>query len=131
MRYIVHPAAIHGGDLTVPGDKSISHRALMFAAIADGQSSVSGFLTGEDCLATMAALRAMGVVIEDRGDSRLVVHGRGRQGLREPSGTLDMGNSGTAMRLFTGLLAGQAFDCQLTGDDSLTGRPMGRVIAPL
>jgi 3-phosphoshikimate 1-carboxyvinyltransferase len=131
MRYIVHPAAIHGGDLKVPGDKSISHRALMFCAIADGQSTVSGFLAGEDCLATMAALRDMGVMIEDRGGSKLVVHGCGRHGLREPSGPLDMGNSGTAMRLFAGLLAGQSFDCQLTGDDSLTKRPMGRVIAPL
>ncbi|MEQ9562920.1 MAG: 3-phosphoshikimate 1-carboxyvinyltransferase, partial [Woeseiaceae bacterium] len=131
MRYLVHPATIHDGDLTVPGDKSISHRALMFSAIADGESMVSGFLAGEDCLATMAALRDMGVMIEDQGNSKLLIRGCGRRGLRAPSGALDMGNSGTAMRLFAGLLAGQAFDCLLTGDESLTRRPMGRVIAPL
>lgn len=114
----------------MPGDKSISHRALMFAGIADGRSSIRGFLQGEDCLATLAALRALGVRIEQDGQE-IHVHGAGRDGLAEPQRSLDMGNSGTAMRLFTGLLAGQRFSSQLHGDESLTRRPMGRVIGPL
>lgn len=117
--------------MTVPGDKSISHRALMLGAIADGPCSITGFLAGDDCLATLGALRAMGIEIDRQGATSLTVHGTGMQGLESPAGKLDLGNSGTGMRLFTGLLSAQPFTCVLTGDESLTRRPMGRVIAPL
>jgi 3-phosphoshikimate 1-carboxyvinyltransferase len=119
------------GRLRVPGDKSISHRALMFGALADGVTRVDGFLAGEDCLATMAALQSMGVAIERRGETSLTIHGCGLRGLTAPGAALDMGNSGTAMRLFAGVLAGQEFDSVLTGDESLSRRPMERVAAPL
>lgn len=115
----------------MPGDKSISHRALLLAAIADGPTRVSGFLDGEDCLATVAALRAMGVEIDSIDATTLVVHGAGMHGLGCPADDLDMGNSGTAMRLFAGLLCGQAFTSVLTGDESLNRRPMARVVLPL
>jgi 3-phosphoshikimate 1-carboxyvinyltransferase len=117
--------------MTVPGDKSISHRALMLGAIAEGPTVVHGFLASEDCLATQAALEAMGVAIERTPGGPVHIEGVGRHGLRQPSQTLDLGNSGTAIRLLMGLLAGQAFDCELTGDASLRGRPMERVAAPL
>jgi len=119
------------GRITVPGDKSISHRALMLGALAEGQTTITGFLAGEDCLATLAALRAMGVDIQRRDATTLGVTGRGLYGLRPPPGVLDLGNSGTAMRLLTGLLAPQPFDAVLTGDASLRRRPMERVAAPL
>ncbi|MEQ8205419.1 MAG: 3-phosphoshikimate 1-carboxyvinyltransferase, partial [Woeseia sp.] len=113
------------------GDKSISHRALMFGAIAEGQTRASGFLNGEDCLATLAALRSLGVTIEESADRSVVVTGVGLHGLSAPAADLDLGNSGTAMRLFCGLLAGQSFSSTLVGDTSLSGRPMGRVVEPL
>jgi len=119
------------GRLRVPGDKSISHRALMFGALADGITHVDGFLAGEDCLATMTALQAMGVVIERHGETSLTIHGCGLSGLSAPVAALDMGNSGTAMRLFAGVLAGQQFDSVLIGDSSLSRRPMERVATPL
>jgi 3-phosphoshikimate 1-carboxyvinyltransferase len=103
----------------------------MFNAIASGTARISGFLAGDDCLRSMAALRAMGVSIESDEATAMTVHGRGLHGLTAPEDTLDLGNSGTAMRLFSGLLAGQEFDSVLTGDASLSGRPMGRVIEPL
>jgi len=132
MNYHIEPAAIESGVVVVPGDKSISHRALMLGAIANGVTTVSGMLMGDDCLATADALRAMGVQIDvSDGDGGVRIHGRGLTGLTEPAGSLDMGNSGTAMRLFTGLLAGQAFATTLTGDDSLSQRPMERVAEPL
>lgn len=115
----------------MPGDKSISHRALMLGAIADGETTVSGFLQGEDCLATLAALRAMGVNIDARDATTLRIRGAGMRGLRKPPTALDLGNSGTGMRLFTGFLCGQDFSSTLTGDESLTRRPMARVIDPL
>ena len=115
----------------MPGDKSISHRALMLGSIANGSTDVSGFLAGEDCLATLSAMRAMGIQIEQAGPTDIVVHGRGLHGLDRPERALDLGNSGTAMRLMAGLLSGQAFDTQLIGDESLSSRPMGRVITPL
>lgn len=115
----------------MPGDKSISHRALMLGAIADGESVVTGFLPGEDCKATLAALRSMGVTVEELDQTTLKISGVGMHGLRAPATALDMGNSGTAMRLFTGLLCGQAFATTLSGDASLSRRPMGRVIDPL
>lgn len=120
-----------GGALAVPGDKSISHRSLMLCGIAEGSSEVSGFLASEDCLATLAAMRALGVHIEQRSATHVVVRGVGLHGLREAGQPLDMGNAGTAMRLFTGLLAAQAFDSRLVGDASLMKRPMERVAKPL
>lgn len=127
----VHPSSLRGTTLRVPGDKSISHRALMLSAIAEGESRIDNFLNGADCLATSAALRAMGVNVDEVSPTTVCVRGGGLQGLRMPAGPLDLGNSGTGMRLFAGLLAGQAFDSVLTGDASLSRRPMRRVIEPL
>jgi 3-phosphoshikimate 1-carboxyvinyltransferase len=124
-----------GGDITgearVPGDKSISHRSIMLGALAEGVTRVSGFLEGEDALATVAAFRDMGVRIDGPEDGRVTIHGVGLNGLAAPQRPLDLGNSGTSIRLLAGLLAGQSFSCDLTGDESLRGRPMGRVIDPL
>ena len=119
------------GEARVPGDKSISHRAIMLGALAEGATRVSGFLEGEDALATLTAFRDLGVEIERPGESEVLVHGVGLRGLKAPRGPLDLGNAGTGMRLMCGLLAGQAFDSELTGDASLGSRPMGRVIDPL
>jgi 3-phosphoshikimate 1-carboxyvinyltransferase len=127
----VLPGGRLSGCVRVPGDKSISHRALMFAAIADGDSLINGFLPAEDTLATAAALRTMAVPIEQPSATQMLVHGVGRRGLQAPPVPLDMGNSGTAMRLFAGLLAGQGFDVKLVGDASLSRRPMQRVVEPL
>ena len=115
----------------MPGDKSVSHRALMLGSIADGRTEVSGFLAGEDCLSTLAAMRGLGVRIEQPSATEMVVEGVGLNGLQRPDGILDLGNSGTAMRLMAGLLCGQPFDSVLSGDESLNGRPMGRIIKPL
>jgi len=131
VRYLVQPGERVGGELTVPGDKSISHRALMLGGIADGRTEIHGFLPSEDCLATLAALQAMGVTVDRTEPTRVCVHGAGVRGLSAPGQVLDVGNSGTAMRLFMGLLAGQAFDTTLTGDASLMTRPMERVARPL
>ncbi|HLM53999.1 MAG TPA: 3-phosphoshikimate 1-carboxyvinyltransferase, partial [Pseudoxanthomonas sp.] len=119
------------GDIDVPGDKSISHRAVMFAALADGVSRIDGFLEGEDTRATAAIFSRLGVRIEAPSPSQRIVHGVGVDGLRAAGGALDCGNAGTGMRLLAGLLAGQGFDSVLTGDQSLSRRPMGRVIDPL
>ena len=118
------------GTITVPGDKSISHRALMMGALAVGETTVTGLLTGEDVLRTAAAMRALGADVEQRG-AMWHVRGRGVGGLREPADVLDMGNSGTAARLIAGLLSAYPFTSFLTGDASLRGRPMDRVIRPL
>jgi 3-phosphoshikimate 1-carboxyvinyltransferase len=126
-----HPARRVFGTMSVPGDKSISHRALMLSGIAEGLSEVSGFLASEDCLATLSAMRALGVRIEQPTATRVVIHGAGLHGLRTAGRPLDMGNAGTAMRLFTGLLSAQNFDSQLIGDASLMQRPMERVAKPL
>ena len=131
MFFTVEPSALTSGKVTVPGDKSVSHRALMLGAIAEGNTKIRGFLNGEDCLATMAALRDMGVAIEQLSDTDLIVEGCGSAGLMPPPGPLDMGNSGTAMRLFAGLLSGQSFSSKLVGDESLSQRPMNRIINPL
>jgi 3-phosphoshikimate 1-carboxyvinyltransferase len=125
------PVAGVRGSATVPGDKSISHRALMLSGIAEGRSEVSGFLAGEDCLATLAAMRALGVRIEQPSPTEVAVHGVGLHGLKGARRALDMGNAGTAMRLFTGLLSAQKFDSTLIGDSSLMKRPMERVAKPL
>ena len=127
----VSPTASVHGRLRVPGDKSVSHRALMLGGIAQGETCISGFLDSEDCLATLSALRALGVQIERPAQREVVVQGVGLHGLRAPEQALDMGNAGTAMRLFMGLLAGQAFDSTLIGDRSLMRRPMERAAAPL
>ncbi len=131
MRFLVTPSRVRGAEVTVPGDKSISHRALMLGSIATGRTEVSGFLAGEDCLATLAAMRAMGVVIEQYAPTEISIEGVGLHGLNSVSSPIDLGNSGTAMRLMTGLLAGQAFDTTLIGDVSLSSRPMQRIITPL
>ena len=131
MDFKVTPARLHDATITVPGDKSISHRALMLGSIAEGRTDVSGFLSGDDCLATAAAMRALGVTITQPDATSLHIQGVGRDGLQAPDQAIDLGNSGTAMRLMAGLLAGQRFSCTLTGDESLTGRPMGRIITPL
>jgi len=131
MEFKLMPGGAITGEARVPGDKSISHRAIMLGALAEGTTRVSGFLEGEDALATVAAFRAMGVEIEGPEDGRVTIHGVGLRGLRAPAEPLDLGNSGTSIRLLAGLLAGQSFDVELTGDRSLCGRPMGRVIDPL
>ncbi|HEV2321585.1 MAG TPA: 3-phosphoshikimate 1-carboxyvinyltransferase, partial [Gammaproteobacteria bacterium] len=125
--YTVQPGGMLKGSLRVPGDKSISHRALLLGAIAEGETRISGFLAGEDCLATLAAIRALGVQVETFDDGRLKVQGRGLLGLRAPQEPLDLGNSGTAMRVLLGVLAGQEFAAKLVGDESLSRRPMQRV----
>lgn len=119
------------GRVRVPGDKSVSHRAIMLGALAEGTTEVSGFLEGEDCLATMRAFQAMGVPIIHHGEGRVTIHGRGLHGLQAPENTLDVGNSGTSMRLMAGVLAGQRFSSVLVGDESLMKRPMRRVTGPL
>jgi 3-phosphoshikimate 1-carboxyvinyltransferase len=129
--WISSPAGPLRGELRVPGDKSISHRAVMFASLADGVSRITGFLEGEDTRATARAFVEMGVRIEAPGPSERIVHGVGLQGLRAPPAPVDCGNAGTGMRLLAGLLAGQQFDTTLVGDESLSRRPMRRVIEPL
>ncbi|MBN5033410.1 3-phosphoshikimate 1-carboxyvinyltransferase [Stenotrophomonas maltophilia] len=119
------------GSLTIPGDKSVSHRSVMFAALADGTSHIEGFLEGEDTRATARIFSQLGVRIETPSPSQRIVHGVGIDGLKAPEAPLDCGNAGTGMRLLAGLLAGQAFDCTLIGDESLSGRPMRRVTGPL
>jgi 3-phosphoshikimate 1-carboxyvinyltransferase len=128
--FVCSPGASVNGDIRVPGDKSISHRSIILSSIASGRSHITGFLQGEDSLNTIEAFRQMGVSIERNGD-RVRVDGVGLHGLVAPAADLDMGNSGTAMRLLLGLLAGQNFDTRLVGDVSLSSRPMRRVIDPL
>ncbi len=129
-QFVCLPGGSVAGEIQVPGDKSISHRSVIFGSIANGVSRISGFLQGEDSLNTVAAFRSMGVEIE-RDQDRLVIQGAGLNGLSSPAEDLQMGNSGTAMRLLLGLLAGQDFDSVLLGDESLSKRPMNRVIDPL
>lgn len=130
-RFCVRPGGTIQGRLTVPGDKSISHRALMLGALAEGDTHISGFLAGEDCLSTARALEALGVGVERPAETEVVVHGVGAHGLSAPRAPLDMGNAGTAMRLMMGVLAPQSFDSTLIGDESLMRRPMERVAVPL
>src|SRR5574341_1030822 len=126
----INPGGPLRGIISVPGDKSITHRAIILSALAEGESLITGYCRGEDCLNTALAFRAMGVRIEEQPD-QLRVHGKGLWGLTEPEHPLDCGNSGTAIRLLTGLLAGQDFFTVLTGDESVRRRPMGRVVKPL
>ncbi len=131
VTFRVQPGGTLRGEARVPGDKSVSHRSIMLGSLAEGTTHVSGFLQAEDCLATMNAFRAMGVRIEGPVDGRVTIHGVGIKGLKAPSEPLYLGNSGTSMRLLSGLLAGQEFDSVLTGDPSLSRRPMKRVTDPL
>lgn len=118
------------GEITIPGDKSISHRGVMFGSIAKGTTEISHFLQGADCLSTIACFQKMGVQIENNGDS-VIVHGKGLHGLKKPETVLDCGNSGTTTRLISGILAAQDFNVTLTGDDSIKRRPMKRIMEPL
>ena len=118
------------GEVTIPGDKSISHRAVMFGSLAEGATEVTGFLRGADCLSTIDCFRRLGISIEDK-DERILIHGKGLHGLSAPAQILDAGNSGTTTRLISGILSGQAFETTLTGDASIQKRPMGRIIEPL
>ncbi|MCE5362850.1 bifunctional prephenate dehydrogenase/3-phosphoshikimate 1-carboxyvinyltransferase [Pseudomonas anguilliseptica] len=129
--FLANPGGKLSGRIRVPGDKSISHRSIMLGSLAEGTTHVEGFLEGEDALATIQAFRDMGVVIEGPHHGRVTVHGVGLHGLKAPVGPLYMGNSGTSMRLLSGLLAAQPFDTTLTGDPSLSKRPMNRVAKPL
>ena len=128
---IIHPATLPlRGELTIPGDKSVSHRSIMFGALAEGLTEADNFLTGADCLSTISCFRQMGIDIEQK-DSHVLIHGRGLHGLKEPHSVLDVGNSGTTMRLMSGILSGQKFSSSLTGDASIQKRPMKRIITPL
>lgn len=118
------------GELQVPGDKSISHRAVMFGSLASGTTKISHFLNGADCLSTISCFRKMGIAIEQNQDS-VLVHGKGLHGLSAPSSILDVGNSGTTARLISGILAGQNFSSELNGDASIQSRPMKRIMTPL
>ncbi|MET4694809.1 bifunctional prephenate dehydrogenase/3-phosphoshikimate 1-carboxyvinyltransferase [Endozoicomonas lisbonensis] len=129
--FVAQPGGKVTGELRVPGDKSVSHRSIMLGALAEGETVVDGFLEGEDAMATLQAFRDMGVDIEGPHDGRVTIHGVGMHGLQQPPGPLYLGNAGTAMRLMAGLMAAQSFDVTLTGDTSLSGRPMNRVVKPL
>ena len=130
-KFIVQPGGHLSGDIKVPGDKSVSHRSIMLGSLADGDVEVTGFLEGDDALATLNAFRAMGVNIEGPDNGRVLIHGVGMRGLKAAGENLDLGNSGTSMRLLTGLMSGQLFDSVLTGDSSLSTRPMRRVTDPV
>ncbi|MBD9399694.1 bifunctional prephenate dehydrogenase/3-phosphoshikimate 1-carboxyvinyltransferase [Pseudomonas sp. PDM11] len=129
--FLANPGGKVAGRIRVPGDKSISHRSIMLGSLAEGTTEVEGFLEGEDALATLQAFRDMGVVIEGPHHGRVTIHGVGLHGLKPPPGPIYVGNSGTSMRLLSGLLAGQPFDVTMTGDASLSKRPMNRVANPL
>jgi 3-phosphoshikimate 1-carboxyvinyltransferase len=129
--YLVQPGGKLTGEFRVPGDKSISHRSIMLGSLAEGTTHVTGFLEGEDALATLAAFRAMGVEIIGPDDGKVTIHGVGMHGLKQPSENLDLGNSGTSIRLLSGLLSAQNFELTLSGDKSLSARPMKRVTDPL
>ncbi len=131
MRIRVTPVPRLAGRVLVPGDKSISHRAALFGALASGRTEITGFLEGEDCLATLRAVRALGVEVTRKGPGHYLVDGGGPDGLTEPEDVIDCGNAGTGARLLLGVLAGQPFWSILTGDESLRSRPMDRVAAPL
>lgn len=127
---IIKPAAGLRGEIAVPGDKSISHRCVMFGSIARGTTEITNFLEGADCLSTIRCFQNMGIAIERKADT-LLVHGKGIHGLRAPLDTLNTGNSGTTTRLLAGILAGQNFSSLMSGDESLNSRPMGRILTPL
>jgi len=131
VKFKVQPGGTIKGRIRVPGDKSISHRSIMLGAIAEGTTTVTGFLEGADALATLQAFKDMGVQIEGPENGNVTIQGVGLRGLKKPEKAMDMGNSGTSTRLLAGILAGQNFDCELIGDASLSKRPMKRVTDPL
>jgi len=131
LNYQIKPGGSLRGTIQIPGDKSISHRAIMLGAIAEGTTCINNFLSGKDCLATLNAFRTMGVNISQAAENQIIINGVGLHGLQTPKKTIDLGNSGTSTRLLTGLLAGQNFNSCLTGDESLCKRPMARVTNPL
>ena len=131
MNFLINPSRIYDSKLTVPGDKSVSHRALMLGGIAKGCTRIKGFLAGQDCLSTKSSMEALGVKIDMPTETEMLIQGVGLHGLSDPKIDLDLGNSGTGMRLIAGLLVGQDFSSRLIGDASLSGRPMGRIIKPL
>ncbi len=131
MNAVVRPVRRIAGTIPVPGDKSVSHRAALLGALADGLTEVQGFLEGEDCLATLRAVAALGAEVARKGPGHFVIQGAGQEGLTEPGDVVDCGNSGTMARLLVGVLAGQPFTTVLTGDESLRRRPMDRVMEPL
>ncbi|MFO0280357.1 MAG: 3-phosphoshikimate 1-carboxyvinyltransferase [Acidobacteriota bacterium] len=126
----IHPAEAVSGAIRLPGDKSISHRWAMIAGIAEGKTTIHGFATGEDCHSTLGILQALGIPVEDRG-SEVIIEGRGLDGLRAPAGMLDAGNSGSTIRMMSGILAAQPFVSRIHGDESLAKRPMQRIMTPL
>jgi 3-phosphoshikimate 1-carboxyvinyltransferase len=130
MQERISPASKISGSITLPGDKSISHRYAMLAAIAEGPSTIYNYSTGADCQSTLGAVEALGVKVERRPDA-VVVHGQGLRGLREPAGQLDAGNSGSTIRMLSGILAAQEFTSRIGGDESLSRRPMDRIMRPL
>jgi len=131
QKITINPAESVNGQINVPGDKSISHRAVMIGSLAEGVTRIQNFLMGEDCLNTLKAFRAMGVQAEVASDGMVTIHGNGLDGLREPEDVLDIGNSGTSIRIMSGVLAGQPFYSVITGDSSIRRRPMGRITEPL
>lgn len=131
VKFVVQPGGVIKGRIRVPGDKSISHRSIMMGALAEGTTTVTGFLEGDDALATLEAFREMGVQIEGPVDGKVTIQGVGLRGLKKPNKPLEMGNSGTSTRLLAGIIAGQNFDCTLVGDASLSIRPMKRITDPL
>ncbi len=130
MEKRISPARPLSGAVALPGDKSISHRYAMIAAIAEGESRIRNFSTGADCHSTLGCVRALGIPVEGSG-TEFTIHGRGLDGLREPAADLDAGNSGSTIRMFSGILAGQPFRTRIFGDESLSRRPMRRIMRPL
>src|SRR5260370_25869263 len=130
MREQIHPTSAVGGAIQLPGDKSISHRYGMLAAIAEGITKIENYSSGADCQSTLASMRALGAEVEMR-NGKTCIHGLGLDGLREPAGMLDAGNSGSTIRMLSGILAAQPFVTRIGGDESLTRRPMARIMTPL
>src|SRR5512132_2653868 len=130
MQLRIPPAQRLSGAICLPGDKSISHRYAMISAIAEGSSKIQNYSTGADCHSTLGTLRALGISIDEHG-TEVVIHGRGLDGLQTPAGDLDAGNSGSTIRMLSGILAAQPFTTRITGDESLSRRPMQRIMQPL
>src|SRR6185369_1302430 len=130
MQQTISPASPITGAIVLPGDKSISHRYAMISAIADGESRIHNYSTGADCHSTLGCMRALGIEIEVDG-TEVLVKGKGLDGLRAPAGDLDAGNSGSTIRMLSGILAGQPFGTRVIGDESLSRRPMQRIMTPL
>src|SRR5258708_1686271 len=130
MQKRISPSGPLGGSISLPGDKSISHRYAMIASIAEGETRIANYSTGADCHSTLACVRALGIHVEGSG-TEFVIHGKGLEGLRQPAADLDAGNSGSTIRMLSGILAAQPFLTRIFGDDSLSRRPMQRIMQPL